>query len=142
MQALKLGLWKWKKWNDIVWYAISGYLLTSVLKYSCPVLTAEDFCWTVCNNKKYSRAKNTGLLHALTCGQWVGRSSFVLFVQGLFEENNYRMIIKNMDILFFMSWGRNTLKKEGFWAFSWIALNKVGTNLNIVYIFIWKILKY
>ena len=99
---------KQKKWKDIVWYTISSCVLTSVLKYNCPVLTAKDFCSTVCNNKKYSRAKNTGLLHALTCGQWVGRSSLVLFVQGLFEENNYRMIIKNIDILFFRSRGLKT----------------------------------
>lgn len=86
-------------------------MLTSVLKYSCPVLAAKGFCQTVHNNEKYSSAKNTGLLHALTSGQWVGRSSIVLFVQGLFEENNYRMIIKSIDILLKI---KNTLKKQGF----------------------------
>lgn len=82
-------------------------MLPRGLKCSCPVLTAKDFCSRVHNNKKSSRAKNTGLLYSLTCGQRVGRSCLVLFVQGLFEENNYRMIIKNIDI-FFRSRGLKT----------------------------------
>lgn len=111
-----------------MWYTISSYVLTSVLKYSCPVLNAKDCCWTVCNNKKYSRSKNTGLLHALTCGQWVGRSSLVLFVQGLFEENNYRMIIKNIDILFFRSRGLKTHLGER--GFSSIQLDCIKQSRN------------